>query len=603
LIPSGPGAAQFSVAISGPAQTGVVVARGGVCSLVASFTPTTTDAFTAAVGFMDNSGAGSPQVVILNDAGTGMAPLPTIAPTSVSFGTQPVGITSGTQTVTLTNTGSASLQLTGIATTGSNSTNFGFLVKVAPPCPSPSGTLAAGASCTISVDFAPHAAEPVSATLSISDNATGSPQSVALSGTSGTSGITLTPASLNFASQTAGASSAPQVVNVNNTGTTPVAMTISIVGNNPGDFAETDNCSESPLAGGKTGVIIATFDPTQTGGRSADVLISDTASQNPQMVAVSGTAVQAAATISPAGTISFGSARAGTESAPVTVTITNSGTPPAMLTVRGATVNPYRNFTPTKNCTADVPASGNCTLTVTFSPPASPVAAPCGSDAGAKTATLTITDNSPTSPQNIALSGTATDFCLAPAGVTSQTFTAGNPVTHQHVADSLGTFRRRGRAHLHGRSIAQHLHSAAATVNLSSGAQAPIALSVVTATNSVVPFGKAPDARRFGPSVPPATAWAWRGIVLWMVLLLLLILAWASTAKRQSSRAMRFAQTGALAILLSIGLVACFGSGTSTATLPPVGTITGTYTITVTGTFTGTEGSKARNAQVTLVVQ
>jgi hypothetical protein len=449
------------VAISGPAQTGVVVARGGVCSLVASFTPTTTDAFTAAVGFMDNSGAGSPQVVILNDAGTGMAPLPTIAPTSVSFGTQPVGITSGTQTVTLTNTGSASLQLTGIATTGSNSTNFGFLVKVAPPCPSPSGTLAAGASCTISVDFAPHAAEPVSATLSISDNATGSPQSVALSGTSGTSGISLTPASLNFASQTAGASSAPQVVNVNNTGTTPVAMTISIVGNNPGDFAETDNCSESPLAGGKTGVIIATFDPTQTGGRSADVLISDTASQNPQIVAVSGTAVQAAATISPAGTISFGSARAGTESAPVTVTITNSGTPPAMLTVRGATVNPYRNFTPTKNCTADVPASGNCTLTVTFSPPASPVAAPCGSDAGAKTATLTITDNSPTSPQNIALSGTATDFCLAPAGVTSQTFTAGNPVTHQHVADSLGTFRRRGRAHLHGRSIAQHVHSAA----------------------------------------------------------------------------------------------------------------------------------------------
>jgi trimeric autotransporter adhesin len=603
LIPSGPGAAQFSVAISGPAQTGVVVARGGVCSLVASFTPTTTDAFTAAVGFMDNSGAGSPQVVILNDAGTGMAPLPTIAPTSVSFGTQPVGITSGTQTVTLTNTGSAPLQLTGIATTGSNSTNFGFLVKVAPPCPSPSGTLAAGASCTISVDFAPHAAEPVSATLSISDNATGSPQSVALSGTSGTSGISLTPASLNFASQTAGASSAPQVVNVNNTGTTPVAMTISIVGNNPGDFAETDNCSESPLAGGKTGVIIATFDPTQTGGRSADVLISDTASQNPQIVAVSGTAVQAAATISPAGTISFGSARAGTESAPVTVTITNSGTPPAMLTVRGATVNPYRNFTPTKNCTADVPASGNCTLTVTFSPPASPVAAPCGSDAGAKTATLTITDNSPTSPQNIALSGTATDFCLAPAGVTSQTFTAGNPVTYQHVADSLGTFAGAVALTCTDAASLSTCTVQPATVSLTSGAQAPIALSVVTATNSVVPFGKAPDARRFGPSVPPATARAWRGIVLWMVLLLLLILAWASTAKRQSSRAMRFAQTGALAILLSIGLVACFGSGTSTATLPPVGTITGTYTITVTGTFTGTGGSKARNAQVTLVVQ
>jgi hypothetical protein len=60
-------------------------------------------------------------------------------------------------------------------------------------------------------------------------------------------------------------------------------------------------------------------------------------------------------------------------------------------------------------------------------------------------------------------------------------------------------------------------------------------------------------------------------------------------------------QTGAMTILLSIGLVACFGSGT--APLPPVGTPTGTYTITVTGTFTGTGGSTTRNVQVTLAVQ
>ena len=286
LIPSGPGAAQFSVAISGPAQTCVTVAPGGVCSLVASFTPATTGAFTAEVEFMDNSGAGSPQAVILNGSGTGAAPLLGIAPSSVSFGTQPVGITSGMQNVTLTNTGSSLLQLTGIAITGSSSTNFGFVLKGATACQYPIGTLAAGASCTISVDFAPQAAGPVSAELSISDDAAGSPQSVALSGTGGTSGISLAPATLNFASQTVGASSAAQVVNVSNTGTTPLAMSISIAGNNPSDFGETDNCSQSPLAGGKTCVVNITFDPAQSGARSAEVLISDTAPHSPQIVTV-----------------------------------------------------------------------------------------------------------------------------------------------------------------------------------------------------------------------------------------------------------------------------------------------------------------------------
>ncbi len=601
LIPSGPGAAQFSVAISGPAQTCVTIAPGGVCSLVASFTPSTTGAFTAEVEFMDNSGAGSPQAVILNGTGTGMAPLLTISPTAVSFGTQPVGITSGLQNVTLTNTGSALLELIAISITGSNSTNFGFVLKGATPCPYPSGTLAGGASCTISVDFAPQAPGPVSATLSISDDAAGSPQIVALSGTGGASGISAAPATLNFAAQTVGAGSAAQAVSVNNTGTTPVAMAISIAGNNPGDFAETDNCSQSPLAGGKTCVVNVIFDPTQSGGRSAEVLITDTAPHSPQVVTVSGTAAQAAATISPSGTIGFGSSLAGTASTPITVTVTNSGTPPAILTVRGATVNPAGDFAAANNCTAGVPAGGTCTLALTFTPAASPVAAPCGSDAGTKTASLTITDNSPTSPQIIALSGTATDYCLAPAGVASQTVIAGNPATYQLVADSLGTFAGAVALTCSDAASLSTCSVQPATVSLTSGAQAPIVLSVSTTANSVASPDKTPDAHRFGPFVPPAVAWRVRGIMLWMLLLLLPILVRASLAKRLSSRAIRLAHSGALAILLSLGLVACFGSGTVPSS--PVGTTIGTYSITVTGAFTGTGGSTTRTVQVTLIVQ
>jgi ABC-type transporter Mla subunit MlaD len=64
---------------------------------------------------------------------------------------------------------------------------------------------------------------------------------------------------------------------------------------------------------------------------------------------------------------------------------------------------------------------------------------------------------------------------------------------------------------------------------------------------------------------------------------------------------MRFAQTSAIVLLLSIGLAACFGSGTTT--VAPAGTPVGTYTMTATGTFTGTGGSTTRSVEVTLVVQ
>ncbi len=602
ILPSGPTAGEFPPESPASACALVVLAPGGSCAIAIKFQPETTGLISTEVEFVDNSGflTGSQQVVTVSGTGTGLAPILTLAPTSLSFGTQPVGVTSGTQTVTLTNAGSALLNLTGIAITGSNSSNFGFFVKGTNPCPLPSGTLIAGASCTISVDFAPQALGPVSAMLSISDNAAGSPQSVARSGNGGTSGISLSPASLNFASQTVGASSAAQAVTVSNTGTIPVAMTISVVGTNPSDFAETDNCSQSPLAGGKTCVINVTFDRTQSGPRSAVLMLSDNAPQTPQVLALGGTAVQAAATISPTGTISFGGALAGTASPPVTVTITNSGAGAAILNVGVATINPPGSFTTVNNCTAGVPAAGSCTLVVTFTPPAVPAAAPCGSTVGPKNATLTINDNAPTSPQTIVLSGTAMDYCLAPSGVVTQTVTAGTPATFQLIADSVQGFTD---------SVALACADAAslstctvqpATVSLTSGGQVPIVFNVVTATNGETPFGRAPDHPRFEPALPPLAAWHWQGIALWLLLAVLIAL-WASAAKRQPAHGVRLAQTSAMAVLLSIGLAACFGSSSGTAA--PVGTPTGTYTMTFTGTFTGTGGSTTSTVQVTLIVQ
>jgi hypothetical protein len=87
--------------------------------------------------------------------------------------------------VTLTNSGTAALSISSIAITGTNASDFAQTNT----CPSGLATLAAGASCTISVTFTPSAAGGRTAALSVTDNASGSPQSVALSGTGSTSSI------------------------------------------------------------------------------------------------------------------------------------------------------------------------------------------------------------------------------------------------------------------------------------------------------------------------------------------------------------------------------------------------------------------------------
>ena len=133
----------------------------------------------ASVTITDNA-SGSPQSVALSGSGTtASAPAVSLSPTSLSFGNQEVNTTSAVQPVTLTNSGNAALTIHSIGLSGPNSADF----HKQQTCPSGSSTLAAGASCTISVTFTPKAEGNLSASLAISDNASGSPQSVTLSGT------------------------------------------------------------------------------------------------------------------------------------------------------------------------------------------------------------------------------------------------------------------------------------------------------------------------------------------------------------------------------------------------------------------------------------
>ncbi len=105
------------------------------------------------------------------------APAVSVTPASVGFGDQAVGTTAIPQSVTVKNTGSATLSITGTSITGTHSGDFSVASN---NC----GTsIAAGASCTIGVGFKPTADGSRSASLMLSDNAAGSPHTIGLGGT------------------------------------------------------------------------------------------------------------------------------------------------------------------------------------------------------------------------------------------------------------------------------------------------------------------------------------------------------------------------------------------------------------------------------------
>jgi hypothetical protein len=150
------------------------LAPGRSCRINVRFAPTTTGVLTGTLTITD-SDITSPKVITLS--GTGIQPAVTLTPTSHSFGTQAWRTTSPPFTFTLANTGSATLNINSIGLAGANPGQF---IITSRTCGS---TLAVGATCTISVAFAPTGRQTYSATLRVADNAPNSPQTATLTGT------------------------------------------------------------------------------------------------------------------------------------------------------------------------------------------------------------------------------------------------------------------------------------------------------------------------------------------------------------------------------------------------------------------------------------
>jgi len=257
-----------------PAQ----IASNATCTIQLAFDPSVAGAETATLTFTDNSNgtAGSTQTVSLT--GTGLVSM-TIAPTSVSFGYAGVNMPSATRSVQISNTSAIAVAISNIAVTGTNVGDF-------KPTGNCHASLAAGAKCVVTLVFEPAAAGARSAALSITDGATGSPQSVALSGIGTEKAvIELSKSSLTFPATSVGGTSAAQVVTVTNGG--HASLTISGVSAG-GDFAETNTCTAA-LGAGASCTVSVTFTPTQTGISTGTLTVTGTGVVTSQQVRLTGT--------------------------------------------------------------------------------------------------------------------------------------------------------------------------------------------------------------------------------------------------------------------------------------------------------------------------
>jgi hypothetical protein len=174
---------------------GTLAPGSGWCTINLTFTPPSVSAQTDELTITDNAYiAGSPstsQTITLTGTGVTAATAVTVYPTTLTFANQTVGTISAPQPVTITNTGTATLNIKGISagTTGDYSETD--------TCGAILDTLSPGQSCVINVTFSPTASNTRSGSLTITDNASGSPQTVALSGV-GVAAFSLTsPASGN----------------------------------------------------------------------------------------------------------------------------------------------------------------------------------------------------------------------------------------------------------------------------------------------------------------------------------------------------------------------------------------------------------------------
>ena len=309
---SGANSGDFGVTSACPTVPSSVPASSS-CTLSVTFTPTASGTRTATLTITDDA-SDSPQTVTLT--GCGNAPV-TIAPTSITTFSAPVGTISAFKTVTITNTETTPLTL--------NSLQFsGDFEQTATTCGTLPAALAPGASCTVSVTFDPTIGGVRDGQLQVYDNALTSPQVMNLSGT-GTSALTISPASLSFSAQLVGTASAPKTITLTNHESQSESFSLALTSSLTAvDFPANSNCPTGVIGANSSCLIYVNFAPSSTTptARTGSLIVTDSApGGSPLNVSLTGSATAT----NPAAAVAVVSPGAGAAGTVVPVTITGNG--------------------------------------------------------------------------------------------------------------------------------------------------------------------------------------------------------------------------------------------------------------------------------------
>lgn len=553
--------------------------------------PATIGATSAYAGFTGGTGGITATQNILTWT---LGPTPVVGfapPAPIDFPDTTTGTPTAPITVTVTNSGGAPLHISSVTITGTNPTDFAVASNTCAAAP-----IAVNATCTVGVTFTPTGTGARSANLQFTDDASSSPQILALTGNGlapATPGVTVMPASpIMLPSTTQGVTSAPVVVTVTNSGNASLNIsTLALTGANAGDFALASNtCAGVAVAANATCSVGITFTPSGVGARQASLQITDNAPASPQTFAISGTGNSATPTapavvVSPAPIAVSGTQ--GTSNASTNITITNSGSAPLHISgvvFGGTNVSEFVN--PSNPCAGTpIAPSGSCSISVAF--------APLG--VGTRTETVTIMDDVPNSPQTFTVNGTSSPVFTVTSASSALTAAVAAGQTAQYslqLTPGLG----------YSGSVTMACSGAPATttctvtnpVQLTSGASSSVSVTVTTVKSSIAPISD----RRPNLPAPPYLMLLLPGIYLAAVALL--------HKFKQNGGFMpgRLAYASGLLtlILVAYGLAGCAGGGVSVVTPNPTGTQKGTYTLTLTPTASSMSGKPLQVAPIQLAL-
>ena len=358
------GAAAEEFAVVSEECSGVIVEPEGSCPVTVGFTPGEMGAREAVLE-LHGELADSPAMLSL--VGTGTAPLASVEPRQLDFGSRGVGRWSESVIATVSNTGTAPLEVERLAIEGPAAVDFG---RSDDKCGKQ--TLSPGESCTVRVGFKPRAAGERVAQLAVYSDALEETPPIRLSGMGEWTGpaLSLSVEEVDFGARMVGEPVAAREVKLVNRQEEPVSgLRVGIADRRQGFSVSTESCSGGSLAPGAECVVKVAFKPTAEGSFGSALEISHPSVEGSLQVSLAGSGV--APRLSwVATTADFEAARAETGRETHTLELQNKGTAAAEIAEVSISGGDDSGFAKGRDeCAGDTLQPGaTCRVEVVFAP-------------------------------------------------------------------------------------------------------------------------------------------------------------------------------------------------------------------------------------------